>query len=536
MRRRRAPAVISPLSASTPDSTARRRSSVVSQELSPRTPPNRDSPSPLFGSIENRHSGSGWSSSAYDEADDPEVEWTTEEVLRLSRTLDALPVHLITPFCGPVPPSNLLDKLALAVVRSKGAFNWPHSFRATRTKIAETARLKAKNMINDGAGDTIAEEGGSDVDILQQTTNTGPRMSLRRHQGTSFVQNDVRDPKADEGILRLSDRLQRTERFITNPPPHAHAPGADRPPSPPFDIAGRDAFFHSTPSSDTLESIGSDSKAPRRLQRSMSDISHLPGSLIALEADRPTRLKRTDSFAAPVLHRRSLKRAPSYGMASRRSSGAMSLGDNESEDEEEKLRSAKAKKTRVKAATTPQLSSPQGSLQQVIGEHDARQSSDRSSIYATSRRPAKQRANLHRNPSILGPELPRLQDSPVTLRRSARLLQSSQCSQDVESSPTKGLISRMSRIATTSADDSPEPRTPRRPKGGRLPLRPFSRRISFSHLSPVAEEHLAGTYPDFMPTLGNVSRRLSFSPAAEENRTECCSDDVVGLGSAIQLH
>ena len=53
--------------------------------------------------------------------------------------MDALPSHLLTPFNGPVPPSNLLDKIAKGVMHAKGPAEWPHSLRATRAKIVELA-------------------------------------------------------------------------------------------------------------------------------------------------------------------------------------------------------------------------------------------------------------------------------------------------------------------------------------------------------------------------------------------------------------
>lgn len=61
-----------------------------------------------------------------------------------AQTLDALPAHLVTPFHGPIPPSNLLDKIARGVAHAKGPADWPHSIRATRVKLLELARARAK--------------------------------------------------------------------------------------------------------------------------------------------------------------------------------------------------------------------------------------------------------------------------------------------------------------------------------------------------------------------------------------------------------
>lgn len=58
--------------------------------------------------------------------------------------MDALPAHLVTPFNGPIPPSNLLDKIARGVSQAKGPADWPYSIRATRVKLLELARARAK--------------------------------------------------------------------------------------------------------------------------------------------------------------------------------------------------------------------------------------------------------------------------------------------------------------------------------------------------------------------------------------------------------
>ena len=82
------------------------------------------------------------------------------------QTLDALPSHLLTPFIGSIPPSNLLDKIARGVAEAKGT-DWPHSMRATRAKIVELARMRARNSRDESASDTIAEEDSTDDAPLQ---------------------------------------------------------------------------------------------------------------------------------------------------------------------------------------------------------------------------------------------------------------------------------------------------------------------------------------------------------------------------------
>jgi hypothetical protein len=87
----------------------RRKSSLLSLVTSPRTP--RSSGSPTCSSIffaANRKSTDSWNSSNQDLVDDLDYDWKPDQIRLLRRTLDALPPHLMTPFNGPIPPSNLL--------------------------------------------------------------------------------------------------------------------------------------------------------------------------------------------------------------------------------------------------------------------------------------------------------------------------------------------------------------------------------------------------------------------------------------------
>ena len=117
--------------------------------------------------------------------------------------MDALPAHLLTPFNGPIPPSNLLDKIAKGVAKAKGPLDWPHSLRATRAKIVELARGHEKESVNGDISDTIAEEesNGSDVP-LQQTTNTGPKRPLYRQSSMDFMQPAKVDIQDNDYIRR----------------------------------------------------------------------------------------------------------------------------------------------------------------------------------------------------------------------------------------------------------------------------------------------------------------------------------------------
>lgn len=118
------------------------------------------------------------------------------------QTLDALPSHLLTPFNGPVPPSNLLDKIARGVADAKGN-NWQHSMRATRAKIVELARVRAKESRDNGSGsDTIAEEDSTDDAPLQQTTNIGLKRPLYRQSSMDFMQPAKTNLQDNSNITR----------------------------------------------------------------------------------------------------------------------------------------------------------------------------------------------------------------------------------------------------------------------------------------------------------------------------------------------
>lgn len=124
-----------------------------------------------------------------------------------AQTLDALPAHLLTPFNGPVPPSNLLDKIARGVSHAKGPDDWPHSIRATRAKLVEISRVRAKEAAQDDRSKTITEEdddayfGG---DVLQQTTNIDSRRPLYRQSSMDFMNTAKPDLKDNDNINRYA--------------------------------------------------------------------------------------------------------------------------------------------------------------------------------------------------------------------------------------------------------------------------------------------------------------------------------------------
>ncbi|KAI0649063.1 hypothetical protein C8Q79DRAFT_998945 [Trametes meyenii] len=468
---------------------------MLSSVSDPHTPPPRNSPLPVMSSASNRKSSDSWNSSNYDGADDLEWEWKPEQTRLLSRTLDALPAHLLTPFNGPVPPSNLLDKIARSVISAKGPAEWPHTLRATRAKIVELARLRGTE---DTSSDTIAEEEISDKDVLQQTTNTGPKRPLYRQSSMDFMQSSKLDPDESSTIARLSYRLQHTERMIPNP---AYARSSPR-------LRSGMRAVPSTPSSTTLNSESSCNTGSRipRLQRSMSSISNSSDSYVQPAVDpRVQRIRRADSFAGPALYGPGspLKRAPSYGSISKRHSDAMSVdcsnrSDVTSSDEEEKLRSKKAKKPRVKASspTPPPVTSP------VLSPEKAKplrrstrtivktpSTASPSPAKDTPRRGARPRANVQRNPSILGPELPPV----VPQSPSSRLMPPTPSPHKTRKSPAILTHAASSPRDSPFAAQSPSSRRPsRRTKGVPLANGAMGRKISFGALASPSGGENAG--------------------------------------------
>ncbi|KAH9945136.1 uncharacterized protein BXZ73DRAFT_73332 [Epithele typhae] len=463
----------------------RRRSSMLSTGSGPHTPPPRDAPLPsLFSPASNRKSSDSWNSSIYDGADDLEWEWKPEQTRLLSRTLDALPAHLLTPFNGPVPPSNLLDKIARGVSARKGPVEWPHSLRATRAKIVELARLRAKD---DTASDTIAEEESTDPEGHPNTNDKGTKRPLYRQSSMDFMQSPKLDTAGD-AISRLTYRLQHTERMILNP---AH----------PFLRTSphhRTIALSSTASSTTLNSqssCGSESHLPR-LRRSLSSISNTsdqPGM-----DPRVQRLRRTESFAGSALYPPGspLKCAPSFGSLSRRNSDLMSVdcsnrSDVTTSDEEEKVRSKKAKKPKVKPSSpTPPLLSPLTSPVKTKQLRRTTKHISKGSVHAPAkdltRQAPRTKLNVRQNPSILGPELPCV---------TAPTSHTSQPPSPIRSRPRKvpstHTLSASNNTPPCQTPATSSPRTLRRVRGVPMGHKTVGRKISFGSLPTPEEENVA---------------------------------------------
>ncbi|CUA68431.1 hypothetical protein RSOLAG22IIIB_03467 [Rhizoctonia solani] len=246
-------------------------------------------------------------------------EWKEEELELLSRTLDNIPSHLMTPYVGVVPPPNVLDKLARDIALSRNALEWPHSTRATRVKLHELCRRKTvKKAIERRAPPTPS----STVEIVPESAPS--RRPLYRQSSMDFL------PVKDEAtsVTRLSSRLQRADRMAPHAPFHPYSrPYGSRSPTPPL----------------------SESTVSRPRTRSST-----PSETSSLRAPSPRRLFRSSATPPP----QSLKRAPSFGAATAqtRAQRAQSCAPPDSScssDEEEKARQASAKRPRTVARRVP---------------------------------------------------------------------------------------------------------------------------------------------------------------------------------------
>ncbi|KAJ6576630.1 hypothetical protein DFH09DRAFT_1260776 [Mycena vulgaris] len=455
----RRPSGLTPLAIVLPHPSLPRRRSSLFSVPSPRTPRSCGSPtcsSLIFAAAANRKSTDSWNSSNQDLADDLDYDWKPDQILLLRRTLDALPPHLMTPFNGPIPPSNLLDKIARGVTQAKGE-DWPHSLRATRVKLIELARTIAEE--DSKPRKTIPEENDMDCsdypyfaegDVLQQTTNIGigktigiglgPRRPLYRQSSMDFLNTSDQD---NDSISRLSIRLQKADRFIPNSSYHPYSRSQmqqRRSSSPPRPTHVPSLISPSTPSTSTLSSLASLSTVgshPRVLRRSASITScsttsnsrmslSSAGGLPPIAADpRVQRVRRSESFCGPsapkeYVSRHAVKRAPVPYPSS---------------DEEEKIRTRRAKKPRMRSesmstcspppspstapsspAQSPVLASPNGRSpgsgpSKRAPKSKAGVKAPESQAVAKPGRERPKGMNVKRNPSMFGAELPRLSSS-----------------------------------------------------------------------------------------------------------------------------
>ncbi|KAF8348944.1 hypothetical protein F5887DRAFT_879407 [Amanita rubescens] len=538
------------------------RSSLLSAASSPRTPCGSPRWSPIFfSSAVNRNSTDSWNSS--NGPDEIEWEWKPEQVLLLTRTLDALPAHLVTPFIGPVPPSNLLDKIARGVTHAKSPVDWPHSIRATRVKLLELAKLRAKEESAQGrtSSNVSERENRFDTQIQNACTSPDKRQNIRRplyRQNSMDFMNVAESHLDEDNITRLSNRLQRTDKptIYDSYTRKSRLQLATGPSSPP-----------TTPSSSTLTSLSSASFSlarSRRLRRSVSSVSTTSSMSVTSGSSAPLSVPRIQHIRADIppppppkdakSPKLGSKRAPSYGALAQGTKEARipvtherrdSITSCASSDEEEKVRAERTKKQRRKASvtpvpinnpggTSPPLSSPSTPSKLVPSMPVLRESFAQNTGITTSKMPSASTSpnrkllsrselsqdvtsprirqkrlpmNLQRNPSIFGEELPQA------------TLMSPQPSATPPATPVIPASHRNSPSTTTllsSAQASPSPSEMRRKTLRRVRRMGNGRRISFGSLLPVT---------------GNDNVDDNVVIADEEG-----SIKKISLGSAFQMH
>ncbi|TFK40165.1 hypothetical protein BDQ12DRAFT_721632 [Crucibulum laeve] len=556
----------------------RRRSSLLSANSAsaPHTP--RSCASPACSSIflapaANRKSTDSWNSS--NAADDQEFEWKSDQVRLLSRTLDALPAHLVTPFNGPIPPSNLLDKIARGVSEAKGPIDWPHSIRATRVKLIELARLKAKEdslerrrgiaevpeiEIDDGSNYSYYHNGAENP-LNVNPVGLGSRRPLYRQSSMDFMNVAGTNLKENDNITKLSNRLQRTGYH-----PYSRPQIHRRSSSPPRSEDVPSLINPSTPSSSTLNTLSSLASHPRALRRTTSSLSSTSISMLSnssngmLQDPRVQRVRRSDSFCAPApvpppkdmpASSIGVKRAPSFGAlaqeakkeAGQNRHGRKNSASYPSSDEEEKIRTRKAKKPRMKTSATPassRMDTPPPSSPSVMSSSPAQSVDmapsppikDRTPVrkskgpvtclevntkilkspstkikgtHGSEDKPASKKEgekrptkmNLQRNPSMFGAELPQLRCSPnvpvsPTLKRSR--------SPPVPA-PTRALSPSVPIVLSPPATIIASPPPTQKVKTLRRVRRLApARRISFGSLAPGDEADADGEGEDDLPS------------------------------------
>ncbi|PFH53170.1 hypothetical protein AMATHDRAFT_73710 [Amanita thiersii Skay4041] len=577
----------------------KRCSSLLSAASSPRTPSGSPKWSPIFfSSAANRNSTDSWNSS--NGPDELEFEWKPEQILLLTRTLDALPAHLVTPFIGPVPPSNLLDKIARGVSQAKGSLEWPHSIRATRVKLLELARKRAKeDSLHQRKADNDYQERENkfDPDSLNGCGNQDGKLQtarrpLYRQNSMDFITATEPQLRDEENITRLSNRLQRSDKLVPTSiyypytrksRPLTCADGLSS--SPPRSTNVPSLINPSTPSSSTLTSLTSltSSAAIARTQylrysaSSLSAASSMStssggSSNLCLQKPRTTGTNIPPSLPPKDLKSSKLgmKRAPSFGAAAqgirrdkwiehvvlhqRRDSVTSSCP---SSDEEEKLRAAQVKKQKVRSSIT---STPNGNAN---SEASKTQPSIKSSRFDT---PQKKATNGHTlsTPIITssGAGLNGVSNTTKKVRVSntsgdsrsgnanKRLPMNVQRNPSIlggELPPLTPLSREQNDILTPLKHADPDltetqPATPilTPPLSPECPLSPASRLLSPTQPTPSPSE------PQKLKTLRRVKRRalgrrISFgslaSPSIDDaTMEELDSDKRICLGSAFQMH
>ncbi|KAH9994809.1 hypothetical protein BJV77DRAFT_280235 [Russula vinacea] len=310
----------------------RRASALLSRAPSPRTPSTR-SPvqQPLhISSTDNRKSSDSWNSSNYDPADDPDssgnlnTSFFSQGYVHRFFTRP-LTIHISSsdsrcsscsrthPLHWPVPPSNLLDKIARNVAHAKGPSDWPYSLRSTRAKLVDLCRVRAKEVSAEQRRYNTIEEEDMDQDleqfreVLKRTTNI--RRPLYRQNSMDFMQSAKLELRRTDAFSRTSHRLRQSDHLFPNPAyPHTRPSSADS-----------QTLNISTPSSTTL--ISCDAAEPQwKAQPSRSSIRRSVSTMSSSTSSSSLRslplapVRRADSFGEA---RKCMKRVPSFSVAAK---------------------------------------------------------------------------------------------------------------------------------------------------------------------------------------------------------------------------
>ncbi|KAH7097372.1 hypothetical protein BKA62DRAFT_833295 [Auriculariales sp. MPI-PUGE-AT-0066] len=318
-----------------------------------------------------RNSRDSWSSFSENGDDDAiEIDWTDEQLQLLNTALEMLPTSIVTPFNGPVPPNNYLDKLAREIVAAHEQKNdaWLHSVRQTRLKLHELAKVVSQRHL----ANIDEEDGKENVRLIT-------KRPLYRQSSMDFLPAD--QIAANPSVGRASKRLQRADRIV-NPSYHPYAR-----PAPAQAHQQHNLFICRTTTpvkrvSSLAQVHPSQPGSSQPIGSSRMVTNPAPRTPISKNMSLPSlgpRMRRTGSFNAPSAFPGSLKRAPSFSGSSAasvslrnvatvaRALRAASLAPSESSqpgsangssDEDEKARQRKSKRAR----TGPETSTEKGTV------------------------------------------------------------------------------------------------------------------------------------------------------------------------------
>ncbi|KZV80349.1 hypothetical protein EXIGLDRAFT_781114 [Exidia glandulosa HHB12029] len=513
-----------------------------------------------------RTSSDSWGSYS-EQGDEDGVEWLPENVCLLATTLDMLPGRITTPFHGPVPPGNFLDRLAREVVEAKGK-DWPHSIRATRVKLLEIARALPHR-------DTIHEEHEEELARIaaeESKENVSIKRPLYRQSSMDFLPKK-REIQLSANLGRLSSRLQRTDRIV-NPGYHPYPRPASRSPTPPLSTEENASQAAPSTRSQTLRAralttSGAGSARPPMRRVASVMLAHPKASssqpVTPVEPRTPTtpslanvpctgvavapRIKRAGSFNAPA-NPTALKRAPSFsGSSSLRSvatvaSALARVGEASAEapstssDEEEKARQRKSKRARTGIATSVEkgvAKSPKTRsmtrAEKAVGTSTTATIAPKDGQTKPKLRPKQQQPQPQqhrRSPSYFGDELPFVPAQPVDPRKMPF---------PAEREATPALSSAAPSPPQSTAGDQEMSDTQGEAESTST-VRASKRQRPKLHIDTQNENNVNGGGPPHQRTLRRSrmtafpTRRISFSTFVAPSNSQPSGE---GLQSAIQL-